>query len=767
MATFLQRLGRACHSRRWLVLAVWLVVLVAVGGSAAAFSKPFTADVTIPGLESTKALSTLQERFGAAAGGGGGATARVVVELPQGQALTDPAQAQRLGQLVAELGKLPQVQGVSNPLDRSNPTVSPDLRAAYVDVRYGVPTGDITEASRTALVDTVDGAATGGWDAAVGGQAVTDPAALGGVGEVAGVVVAVVVLLITYGTLAAAGLNLLTALIGVGVGALGIVAATAVTDLQSTTTILAVMLGLAVGIDYGLFLLSRLRQELVAGRSVPDAVGAATGTAGSAVVTAGLTVVIALAGLSVVGIPFLTQMGIAAAATVAVAVLVALTLLPALAGVLGLRLLGRRQRRHVQRLRQATSRSAVDAVDAVPPHAPHAHAARRTGLLPAWARFVTRQRLVSLLAVVVVLGVVAVPVLSLRTTLGDDSTAEEGSQQRRAFDLVAEHWGPGVAGPLLVLVDGGSDPAAQAAQLVSRVKALPDVAASLPGGGVVGPVPSPDGTAALVTVVPASGPSTEATTRLVSDIRSLPSTGDGAVSVTGSTAVSVDISDKLNGALPVYLAVVVGLALVLLLLVFRSVLVPVTAVLGFLLTVGAALGATVAIFEWGWLQQLVNANGEAPIISFAPILVVGILFGLAMDYQIFIVSRIHEAHARGEEPTAAVVSGFGKAAPVVVAAATIMLSVFGGFVPEGNATIKPIAFALAVGVLFDAVLVRMVLIPAVLALLGPAAWWLPRWLRWLPELDVEGRAVEASLAAAGSPGRHGSRPEERAGQAAH
>jgi len=736
----LQRLGRACSSRRWLVLSVWLVVLVAVGGAAAAFGKPFTADVTIPGLESTRALTTVDERFGGAAGGGDdGATARVVVELPEGQTVTDPANAQRLGALAAELGQLPQVVAASNPLDQANPTVSPDLRAAYVDVTYAVPTGAITEDSREALTGAVEGAATDGWDVAVGGQAVTDPAALGGVGEVLGVVVAVVVLLVTYGTLVAAGLNLLTALVGVGVGALGIVAATALTDLQSTTTILAVMLGLAVGIDYGLFVLSRLRQELLLGRSVHEAVGLAVGTAGSAVVTAGLTVVIALAGLAVVGIPFLTQMGIAAAATVAVAVLVALTLLPALASLAGTRVLSRRQRRHLEQVQQ-TRRAAGHPEAEL--HPQHARATRRAGLLPAWARFVVRRRLVSVLSVVVLLGLVAVPVASLRTTLGDDSTAEEGSQQRRAYDLVAEHWGPGVSGPLLVLVDGGSDPAAQAAQLVGEVQGLGDIATDLPGGGVIGPVPSPDGTAALITVIPASGPSTDETTRLVSDIRALPATGDGEVSVTGSTAVSVDISAKLNGALPVYLAVVVGLALVLLLLVFRSVLVPVTAVLGFLLTVGAALGATVAIFEWGWLQQLVNTTTEAPIISFAPILVVGILFGLAMDYQIFIVSRIHEAHSRGVEPTAAVVTGFRAAAPVVLAAATIMLSVFGGFVPEGNATIKPIAFALAVGVLFDAVLVRMVLIPAVLALLGPAAWWLPRWLRWLPELDVEGRALE-------------------------
>ncbi len=729
MATFLQRLGRACYSHRWVVLTVWLVVLAAVGGSAAAFSKPFSSSVTIPGLESTEALGTVQERFGT--GGGDDASARVVVELPEGQSITDPANAQRLTALVTQLGQLPQVTAVSDPLSQTNPTVSQDLRAAFVDVSYSVPTGDITDTARQDLLDTVEGAATDGWDAAVGGQAVVDPAALGGIGEVLGVVVAVLVLALTFGTLVAAGLNLVTALIGVGIGAAGIVAATALTDLQSTTTILAIMLGLAVGIDYGLFILSRLRQELVLGRPVPEAIGLAVGTAGSAVVTAGLTVVIALVGLAVVGIPFLTQMGIAAGATVAVAVLVALTLLPALAGVLGLRVLSRRQRRHLA-LGEAHAPGAA--------HPEHAHAAQRAGFLPGWARVVTRHRVVSLLAVVVVLGAVTVPAASLRTTLGDDSTADEGSQQRRAYDLVAEHFGPGVSGPLLVLVDGGSNPTAQGAAVLAAAQALPDVLTA------VGPAPSRDGTAALVTVIPRSGPSTVATTDLVTDLRAaVAGTGDGAVSVTGSTAVSVDISSKLNQALPVYLLVVVGLALVLLLLVFRSVLVPVTAVLGFLLTVGAALGSTVAIFEWGWLQQLVNSTTEAPIISFAPILVVGILFGLAMDYQIFIVSRIHEAHQHGEEPVRAVVSGFQAAAPVVIAAATIMFSVFFGFVPEGNGTIKPIAFSLAIGVLFDAVLVRMVLIPAVLALLGPAAWWMPRWLRWLPELDIEGGAIERAL----------------------
>ena len=727
MAIFLYRLGRACYRLRWAVVALWLVVVVAVGGAAVAFSKPTVDSFSIPGLESTDALSTVEREFGAASGDD--ATARVVMEVPEGSEVTDPEQAGAISAVVQQLAGLPQVEAVSDPFDEAAPTVAPDLRAVYATVTYGVSPGDMTADAREQLLSTVaeaDGG-DGGLVAAVGGTAVEDSADIGGVAEGAGVLVAVVVLMVTFGTLVAAGLNLLTALVGVGLGAAGITAATAVTELQSTTSTLAIMLGLAVGIDYGLFLLSRLRQELVAGRELPEAVGVATGTAGSAVVTAGLTVVIALAGLSVVGIPFLTQMGLAAAATVAVAVLVALTLLPALAGFMGTRVLSRAQRR------------------ALAHHGEHARAHHR-GFLAGWARTVTTHRVLSLLAVVVVLGLATVPLASLRTALADESSAAEGSNPRRAYDLVAEHFGEGVNGPLLVVVqpEGSTDVTTGATAVSEAIAGLDDVATALP------PQPSPDGSAALVTVIPDSGPTTDATTDLVHDIRALDVEG-ASLAVTGQTAVDVDVSERLNQALPVYLLVVVGLALVLLVLVFRSVLVPLTAVLGFLLTVGASLGSTVAVFQWGWLRQLVNSETTGPILSLTPILVVGILFGLAMDYQIFLVSRMHEAHSRGEEARAAVVSGFRRAAPVVVAAATIMLSVFGGFVPEGNATIKPIAFALAVGVLADAFVVRMVAIPAVLALLGGSAWWLPRWLRWLPELDVEGREVERRLALAPAP----------------
>jgi RND superfamily putative drug exporter len=315
-------------------------------------------------------------------------------------------------------------------------------------------------------------------------------------------------------------------------------------------------------------------------------------------------------------------------------------------------------------------------------------------------------------------------------------TPPEGTTQASAEQLLADGFGAGFNGPLTVLFDGAGASRA-ATQASGSIAELADVAVVTP------PIPNADDTAALLTVVPVSGPTNEATEQLVADLRALLADTDGpSAYVTGATAVSVDVAQALDDALPVYLALVVGLALVLLVLVFRSLLVPLVGVLGFLLTIGASLGATVAVFQWGWLADAVAIDSTGPLISLTPILVIGILFGLAMDYQIFLVSRMHEAHAHGAAPLEAIRTGFRQAAPVVVAAALIMFSVFAGFVPGGDATLKSIAFALATGIAFDAFVVRMVLVPAALALLGERAWWLPRWLRWLPTLDVEGADLE-------------------------
>jgi RND superfamily putative drug exporter len=686
MALLLSRLGAFSHRHRAAVVLVWLLLLVGGGVGAGTLAGETSDSFAIPGQESTTALERISEEFGAA----GGATAQVVVAAPEGRTLTTPESAAAIGALVAELDELPGVASASNPLDPAAPSVNAELTTGYSTVTYEAPVGEVTPEQQDALTAAVEDAGDGALTVEVTGQAIQAPPHIGGPAEVIGVVVALVVLAVTYGSLVVAGLNLLTALVGVGIGVLGITIATGFTDLSSTTPILAAM---RRGADVG------------------TAIATAVGTAGSAVVTAGLTVVIALTGLFVAGIPFLTQMGLAAAATIVVAVLVALTLVPAALGFLGLRALPRRQR------------------TAAPTH----HAASQ-GFLAGWVTAVTRHRLVALLLTVVALGAVAVPFFSMQTTLVQ--TPPEDSTQARAEQLLADGFGAGFNGPLTVLFEG--DGAVQAATAAAgEIPRLDDVAIVTP------PVPDPDGTAALVSVIPQSGPTDPATEQLVTDLRDLLADVDGAqASVTGATAVSVDVASSLDAALPVYLALVVGLALVLLVLVFRSLLVPLVGVLGFVLTVGAALGATVAVFQWGWLADLVNLEGTGPLISLTPILVIGILFGLAMDYQIFLVSRMHEAHSHGAAPLEAVRTGFRQAAPVVVAAALIMFSVFAGFVPSGDATIKSIAFALAAGIAFDAFVVRMVLVPAALALLGDRAWWLPRWLRWLPTLDVEGAALE-------------------------
>jgi RND superfamily putative drug exporter len=495
------------------------------------------------------------------------------------------------------------------------------------------------------------------------------------------------------------------------------------------------MIGLAVGIDYALFILSRHRTQLAQGMDPEESAARAAGTAGSAVVFAGLTVIIALCGLSIVGIPFLTVMGVGAAGTVLVAVLVALTLLPALLGLAGRRLAPTPGSR-------AARRELADAADDDRTGAPTAGAR--------WARLVTRRPLVTVLVVLAGLLLLAVPAPQLQLALPDNSSAAPDTPQRQAYDLIAEHFGPGLNGPLVVLAQG-LDPATAQQSSQRIAAAIGGVPTGTPGrfdGGLddvafASPALLPDGTTALITVIPESGPQEQETADLVGDLRDLRpelEAGTGAqIAVTGQTAVAIDVSDRLAGALLPFAVVVVGLALVLLLLVFRSILVPIKAAVGFLLSVGASFGAVVAVFQWGWLDDLLGVPTTGPVISFLPVILMAVLFGLAMDYEVFLVSRMREEYVHGAAPRDAVVTGARHASRVVVAAALIMFSVFASFVAIEDVVVKAIAVGLAVGILVDAFLVRMTLVPAVLALLGRSAWWLPRWLdRILPDLDVEG-----------------------------
>ncbi|WP_053635594.1 MMPL family transporter [Streptomyces sp. XY152] len=719
MATFLYRLGRFAFRRRHLVALIWVALLALAGIGAAGAPAAGNSSFSIPGTEAQKAFDLLEERFPGSSADG--ATARVVFKAPAGEKMTDADHEATVRKTVDELSDGSEVARVTDPYQGGG--VSQDGAIAYASVSYKVSGMELEDSSRDALEGAAEDARDAGLTVEIGGDALQAVPHTGSA-EIIGIGVAAVVLVITFGSLLAAGLPLLTAVIGVGIGVASITALASTLDLGSTTSILASMIGLAVGIDYALFVVSRYRAELAEGRGREEAAGRAVGTAGSAVVFAGLTVVIALVGLSVVNIPMLTKMGIAAAGTVALAVLIALTLIPALLGYAG------------RRVRPAGEKSRLLGGGRA------AKRPQRPNMGTRWASFVVRRPLAVLLLGVVGLGAAAVPAASLELGLPDDGSQPTSTTQRRAYDLLSEGFGPGFNGPLVVVVDaeGSDDPQAVFQRAADDIKGLDNVVNVAPA------TPNKAGDTATITVVPDSKPSSVTTEDLVHDIRDTGAdvkADTGAdVLVTGSTAMNIDVSQKLNDALVPYLVLVVGLAFLLLIVVFRSILVPLKAALGFLLSVLAALGAVVAVYQWGWLSGLMGVEETGPIMSMMPIFMVGVVFGLAMDYEVFLVTRMREAHVHGEKPAQAVVTGFKYSARVVTAAAVIMMAVFSGFIGSSEQMVKMIGFGLAVAVLFDAFVVRMAIVPAVLALLGDKAWWLPKWLdRILPDVDVEGEAL--------------------------
>ncbi|MFJ5226909.1 MMPL family transporter [Streptomyces sp. NPDC088400] len=725
MATFLYKLGRLAFRRRRLVALVWVALLALAGVGAATASAPTSSSFSIPGTEAQKAFDLLEQRFPGASADG--ATARVVFKAPANEKMTDAAHKAEVREIVGELSDgSDQVASVTDPYNAK--AVSQDGSTAYIQVSYKVNSMEMTEKTRTTLEEAGADARAQGMTVEIGGDALQVTPETGST-EIIGVAVAAVVLVITFGSLVAAGLPLLTALIGVGVGVSTITALATVLDLGSTTSTLAMMIGLAVGIDYALFIVSRYRAELAEGREREEAAGRAVGTAGSAVVFAGLTVVIALVGLAVVNIPMLSKMGFAAAGTVVIAVLIALTLIPAGLGFVGKRVHGRKDRRAIE------SRKAGEGAEEKP------------NMGTRWARFVLRRPIAVLVTAVVGLGVIAVPASSLEMGLPDDGSQPTSTTQRKAYDLLSDGFGPGFNGPLMLVIDGKANNNAKetATEVADKVKKMDGVVAVTPS------TLNKAGDTATITVIPKDRPSSVETEDLVHSIRD---TGDGIeaergadVLVSGATAMNADFSQKMNDALIPYLALVVGLAFLLLMLVFRSVLVPLKAALGFLLSVVAALGAVVAVFQWGWLGSLLGVEQTGPVMSMMPIFMVGVVFGLAMDYEVFLVTRMREAFVHGERSGEAIVTGFRHGARVVTAAAVIMIAVFAGFIGSSESMIKMIGFGLAIAVFFDAFVVRMAIVPAVLALLGNKAWWLPRWLdRALPNVDVEGEALHKQLA---------------------
>lgn len=557
-----------------------------------------------------------------------------------------------------------------------------------------------------------------------------------GPSEAVGLAVAAVVLIVMLGSLVAAGLPILMAFVGVGVGVAGAMALSPLFDMQSITPVLALMLGLAVGIDYSLFLINRHRQQLRHGMGVRESIALAVGTSGNAVTFAGLTVIIALAALTVTGMPFLGIMGLVAAATVALSVLVAITLTPAVLSLVGLRVLPKK------------AREALASGDA---HDTEERDAREADTRRGWAAWVQRRPWLAILGVIAIVAALGYPTGQLRLGLPDSSSEPAGSTAYTTYDTIRSEFGAGATGPMLAVAEL-DQPVAEGetallnaqADIAERLAEVDGVLRVLPAGV------NEDRDVLAFQIQPEGGPTEESTVALVDELdATLPGLGGelgASIDITGQTVANIDISEQLSDALPIYLGVVVGLSLLLMLLVFRSVWIPLLATAGFLLSIVAAFGAVVAVYQLGHLSGIFGVNEAGPVISFLPILLIGILFGLAMDYQVFLVSAMREEHVHGKDARTAVVTGFNHSARVVTAAAIIMISVFGGFVWAHLTMVRPIGLGLAVGVLVDAFLVRMTLTPAVLSLLGEKAWWLPRWLdRILPDVDVEGAKLERSL----------------------
>jgi RND superfamily putative drug exporter len=709
MITFLDRIARSA-SRSWRrSLAIAALVVVALGALVGTVGGQFTDEFSVPGAESQQALDLLQDRFPAAANEG----ATVVFYADQGS-VRDGERPQAMAAARREIAALPEVTSVSDPLaGRTSGQVSDDGKVAFATVQYDRPAFEVEQDDAKRLDRAAHSAERDGLQVAMRGPvAEAAEQQLAPVGELIGIGVAVIVLTLVFGSVSAMLLTLISALIAVAGGMLLVTIGAGLTAVPEVASTLAVMLGLGAGIDYALLIVGRYREHLAAGESVPDAAAAASRTAGSSVLAAGAIVTVAIAALLATGIPFVGRMGVASAVVVASVAIGAVTLLPTLMGAFGARI----RPRHPERLAPSP-------------------------ILRRWDERITRRPWVSMLAGVAVLLALAAPVTDLRLGQPDDGNARQESQLRVAYDKLADGFGPGFNGTLLLAASlppgGDSQPALE--RLTAAVERTEGVAA------VSDPAPSPRGDAAAITVTPRSAPQDERTSKLVERLRNdvIPAATDGSgvdVYVGGNTATQEDMADKIAERLPVFIGAVVILSVLFLMAVFRSVLVPLVSAAFNLLSIAAAYGVVVAIFQWQWGSGLLGIDGELPIVSFIPLLMFAILFGLSMDYNVFLQSRIREEYMKGAKPRESVIAGLSSVSRVILAAGAIMTAVFLGFATDPNVIVKIFGIGLGVAIMIDVLIVRMVVAPAVMTLLGDRAWWLPGWLdRLLPHLDLEGR----------------------------
>lgn len=709
-------LARWCYRRRFQVLGIWVAALVGLGAASAAVGSGYTDSFTLPGTESATALDLLAKNFETASND----TNQVVFGAED---VTAPQTRERIDELLAEVGRGPHVEAVQSPFDRGAAArqVSEDETVAFATVTMDgeQPIADVPASAYEALVETVDEADRDGLQAKAGGNGVQQGTQEqgGGISELIGFLAAAVVLALAFGSLFATVLPLLTAVLSLGT-ALALTGLLAhLFSIATFSPQLATLIGLGVGIDYSLFVVTRHRNAIKAGRAPEEACVRALNTSGRAVLFAGGTVIVALLGLLILGVSFLNGVAIAASITVLVVMLAALTLMPAFLGMFGMKVLSRKERRRLE---------------TQGPHDPKAD-----GRWPQWAAFVQKRPVpLAVLATVIMLAL-AVPALGLRLGSSDAGQDPKGSTTRQAYDLLAKGFGPGFNGTFQVVAEtpGGEADLPKVAGLAEALQGAEGLASVGP------PVPSPNGKVALVEVKPTTAPQDEATSRLITRLRAdtIPKASAGLdVHVGGVTAIFDDFAKVLTDKLPLFIFVIVLLGCLLLMLAFRSILIPLTAAVMNLLAAGAAFGVVTAIFQNGFLAGPLGV-GEGPIEAFLPVMMLAILFGLSMDYQVFLVSRMHEEWARTKDNAVSVRVGQAATGRVITAAATIMICVFGSFLLAGERIIAEFGIGLAVAVLLDAFILRTILVPAVMHLLGDRNWWLPKPLdRALPRVAVEG-----------------------------
>jgi RND superfamily putative drug exporter len=718
----LVRWARFSVRNRWKVLIGWLIGIVALGAITGAFAGDYSTAFTLPGAESQTAIDLLDERFPTASGD----SATMVFQADAG--INDPAVKQQIEAILTETATLPEVVSIESPYENSA-AINQAGNLGYATIQYDKPANDVKKENAEALIALVERSGGNGLTVEVGGSvaSVGEGGDLGSA-ELIGIAVAIVIMLLMFGSIIATGLPIITALIGVVIGTMvAMLMTNGFTLNKDITPAFLSMMGLGVGIDYTLFIVNRYRDGLLKGDTVEQAVAAAINTSGRAVMFAGTTVAIAMLGLILINIPFVTGMGVSGAGVVIASVLVAMGLTPAILGLLGTRVL----------------RYRIPGLGIPAPG--------ETGFWYRWVKRIQRFPGTVAIVLIVAIGALAFPYTDIQLGLADAGNGAKDLHTRKAYDLLAEGFGPGFNGPLLLVVENSNGlDSAQLTQIQDAVKAAPGVVAVSP------PTPNENNDTAILQVIPSTSPQDEKTADLVNDLRDnvIPTAlGESPTKayVAGNTAATIDVSDKISDRMPLFFLVVIGLSLVLLAIVFRSIVLPIKAGIMNLLSIGGALGALVIVFQWGWGKSLIGVSKDGPIESYLPMILFGIAFGLSMDYEVFLVSRIHEEYTHGRSPKDAIYYGVGTTGKVVAAAGAIMVSVFLGFVLPEFRGIKEIGFGLGAAILIDAFFVRLMLVPAVMTLLGKWSWYMPRWLdRILPRINVEGEPGEPEHAPAAS-----------------